>query len=195
MIDMLLLASAAVSAGGQLMSGIASKNAAQLNAFNIETEKAAGEAEALQRHNDRLDLYRSNLSANIASFAAQGRDVGSDQSVSAFLERQQDIATDDTARSDFMGMMEANKRASQAAAVRAEGRAAMLSGVVGAFTTMAGGLYQYNQVKLPASQPTRVTVGGSELAPRTSSGAPPIRGQAPRRSLYTTFSDTLLPRG
>jgi uncharacterized protein (DUF885 family) len=195
MIEMLLLASSIVSSGGKLMSGIASKNAAQLNAFNIETEKAAGEAEALQRHNDRLDLYRSNLSANIASFAAQGRDVGADRSVSAFLERQQDIATDDTARSDFMGMMEARKRASQAAAVRAEGRAAMTSAVIEAFTTMAGGLYEYNQVKSPTSSPTRVTVGGSELAPRTSSGAPPVRGQVPSRSLYSRFNDTLFPRG
>lgn len=188
MIDMLLLASAAVSSGGQLMSGIASKNAAQLNAFNIETEKAAGEAEALQRHNDRLDLYRSNLSANIASFAAQGRDVGADRSVSAFLERQQDIATDDTARSDFMGMMQANKRASEAAAVRAEGRAAMMSGVVGAFTTMAGGLYQYNQVKLPSAPREKGAV--------TTSLLPVARGQSQSsRSLYNTVNNSLFPRG
>jgi hypothetical protein len=195
MIDMLLLASAAISGGGQLMAGMASKKAAELNAFNIETEKSAGEAEALQRHNDRLDTYRSNLSANIASFSAAGRDVGSDQSVSAFLQRQQDVATTDTARSDFMGMMQANKRASEAAAVRAEGRAAQMSGMIGAFTTMAGGLYQYNQVKLPTSSPTRVSAGGSSLAPRTSSGAPPIRGQVPNQSLYSRFNDTLFPRG
>lgn len=188
MIDLLLLASAAVSAGGELMAGASAKNAANLNAFNIETEKVAGEAEALQRHNDRLDVYRSNLSANIASFAAQGRDVGEDRSVSAFLQRQQDIATDDTARSDFMGMMEANKRASQAAAVRAEGRAAMTSAVIGAFTTMAGGLHQYNQVKLPSSPQQSGSV--------TYSIRPVGRGQSqPSRSLYNTANDFLYPRG
>jgi len=188
MIEMLLLASTIVSSGGKLMSGIASKNAAQLNAFNIETEKAAGEAEALQRHNDRLDLYRSNLSANIASFAAQGRDVGADRSVSAFLQRQQDIATDDTTRSDFMGMMEARKRASQAAAVRAEGRAAMTSAVIEAFTTMAGGLHEYNQVKLPSAPQQSGSV--------TSSIRPVSRGQSqPSRSLYNTANDFLYPRG
>lgn len=144
----LMIASTLMSAGGQLMAGSAAKSTAKLNAFNIETEKTLSETEALQRHNDRLDQYRSNLSANIASFAAKGRDVGADRSVAAFLQGQQDIATDDTARSDFMGMMQASKLQSEAAGVRAEGRAAMMSGVIGAFTTMASGLNQYNQVKL-----------------------------------------------
>ena len=192
----LMLASSGVSAAGSLMGGMAQKNAAELNAFNIKTEKELGKAQALQQHNDRLEVYRSNLSSNIASFAAQGRDVAADRSVGAFLDRQQEIATDDTARSDFMAMMEGYKLDSQAAAVRAEGRAALTSGVMGAFTTLAGGLNQYMQVKMPSPSPTRITVGGSALAPRTSSGAPPVRfGSTPRRSLLNSFNDFLEPRG
>ena len=146
-IQMLMLASAAVSAGGSILGGIGAKKSADLNAFNIETEKVMGEAEAAQRNNDRMELYRSNLSANIASFAAQGRDVGSDRSVAAFLERQKEIATSDTARSDFMAMMQGLKLQSEAGAVRSEGRASMAAGFIDGFTTIAGGINRYNQVK------------------------------------------------
>ncbi len=192
----LMLGSQGVSALGSIMGGMAQKSAAELNAFNIETEKELGKAQALQQHNNRLEVYRSNLSSNIASFAAQGRDVGADRSVAAFLDRQQEIATDDTANSDFMAMMQGMKADSQAAAVRAEGRAALSAGIINGFTTLAGGLNQYMQVKMPSPSPTRITVGGSELAPRTSSGAPPVRfGSTPRRSLLNSAYDFLSPRG
>ena len=183
MLPFLMLASQGVSAAGSLMGGMAQKNAAELNAFNIETEKELGKAQALQRHNDRLEVYRSNLSSNIASFAAQGRDVGADRSVAAFLDRQQEIATDDTANSDFMAMMQGMKADSQAAAVRAEGRAALSAGIINGFTTLAGGLNEYMQVKMPSPSPSRM------------SSAPPLRFSAPRRSLLNSFNDFLEPRG
>lgn len=177
-----------LSAGGQLMAGSAAQSAAQLNAFNMDTEKVLSETEALQRHNDRLDLYRSNLSANIASFAAKGRDVGADRSVGTFLQEQQNIATDDTARSDFMGMMQASKLQSQASAVRAEGRAAMTSALVGAFTTMYEGYTGYNQARVPS--------GSSAQAAPTISQKPVLRNSRPRSSsLYTRASDFFYPRG
>lgn len=143
----MMLASTAASAGGQLIAGRAAKDAAELNAYNIKSQRIVGEAEAIQRHNDRLEQYRSNLSANIASFAAKGRDVGQDRSVAAFLERQKEVAASDTTRSDFMGMMESLKASSEAAAVRSEGRAQQTSSIIGAFTTLAGGLHKYQQTK------------------------------------------------
>jgi acyl-coenzyme A synthetase/AMP-(fatty) acid ligase len=136
-----------ISAFGQFRAGQAQQRAAELNAFNIETERERSKAEARMRHNDRLEQYRSNLSANIASFAASGRDIGTDRSVAAFLERQKEIATSDTARSDFMGEAEAAKLTSQAAATRAEGRAAMTAARIGAFTSLANGVYRYNTIK------------------------------------------------
>jgi hypothetical protein len=143
---MMMLASTAVSAIGQLAGGAGAKATAELNAFNIETDKTLGEAEAIQRSNDRLELYRTNLSANIASFAAQGRDVGSDRSVKAFLDRQKELAGRDVARSDFMGAMQAMNAQRQAYATRTEGRAQQASAVIGAFTTMAGGIYRYGDL-------------------------------------------------
>lgn len=145
--SIMMLVSAGVSAGGQLMAGKAAKDAAMMNAYKIETQRTIGEAEAIQRHNDRLEQYRSNLSANIASFAAKGRDVGQDRSVGAFLEKQKQIAADDTTRSDFMGFIESLKATSEAATVRSEGRAAQTASYIEAFTTLAGGLHKYNQTR------------------------------------------------
>ena len=143
----IMLGSSAVSAMGQLQAGKAQQSAAQLNAFNIETERERSKAEARQRSNDRLEQYRSNMSANIASFAASGRDIGTDRSVAAFLERQKEIAASDTARSDFMGQAQAAKLTAEAAATRAEGRAAMTAAKIGAFTSLASGIYRYGQIK------------------------------------------------
>jgi len=156
-----VLGSSALSAFGQLSAGRSAKfqsevNAfgTQVNAYNLETERELSRTEALQRHNDRLELYRSNLSANVAAFAAKGRDVGADRSIAAFLEEQKRIATSDTARSDFMAQVQGAKLESQAigeraqaASLQAQGRAQQQSAVIGAFTTLAGGMYRYNQVK------------------------------------------------
>jgi hypothetical protein len=147
-ITLLLFAgSTAMSAAGQFAAGKAARKAGELNAYNINTDRVRSKAEALMRHNDRLELYRSNLSANLASFAAQGRDIGGDRSVAAFLERQKQVAVDDTKRSDFMGAAEAAKMMQQATAERIEGRARQQAATIGAFTTLASGLYQYNLIK------------------------------------------------
>jgi hypothetical protein len=136
-----------VSAVGQLQAGRAQKRASELNAFNIETERERNKAQARSRHNDRLEQYRSNLSANIAAFAASGRDIGTDRSVGAFLERQKQIATSDTARSDFMGQAQSAKLTAQAAATRAEGSAAMTAARIGAFTSLANGIFRYDNIR------------------------------------------------
>ena len=140
---MFQLIGALVSAAGQAAAGRAAKEAADLDAFNIETQKVMSKAEAIQRHNDRLEQYRYNTKANIAAFAATGRDVGSDRSVSAFLERQKEVATQDTARSDLMGWFEGMKLQQQATATRIEGRARQQAAMIGAFTTMAQGIANY----------------------------------------------------
>jgi hypothetical protein len=166
----LFLAATAASGAAQIAGGIGAARTAKFNAwqtefagrleaFNIETERKMMMAQAAQNHNDRLELYRENLSANIAAFASQGRDIGGgDRTVAAFLERQKEVAAGDTNRSDFMAqfrsisaMAEAQSaRAAgqqRAAAIRAEGRAAAFGAAVGAFTTVAGGLHQYNMIR------------------------------------------------
>ncbi len=132
------------------------------DAFNVETDVIRGKAEAIQRSNDRLEAYRVNLSSNIAQLAAQGRDIGgADRSVSAFLERQKEIAAGDVNRSDFMaegeaarGMAQAGSLRSQASAmnyeagaIRREGRARQSAATISAFTTIGQGIYNYSKVR------------------------------------------------
>jgi hypothetical protein len=70
-----------------------------------------------------------------------------DKSVGAFLKRQQEIATEDTKRSDFMGAMEAMKLQQQATATRVEGRARKQAAMIGAFSTLARGIADYQDTK------------------------------------------------
>ena len=134
----LAFASKAVQAGAFANMGKAERQAAELDAFNTETEKVRSKVAALQRHNDRLELYRNNLSANIATF--RGR---SDRSVEAFLNRQKEITFEDTNRSDLMGMFEQAKLQQQATTIRVEGRAREQAARVKAFTTLMSGMMQF----------------------------------------------------
>jgi len=157
-----MLGSTALSVFGQLLGGQSAKEAADLDAFNIETDRELGKAQALQNSNNRLEIYNQNVSTNIASFAASGRDVGADRSVSAFMQRQKEIVGKDLKSNATMALMEANKATAQASAVRAEGRAAKQSATIGALTSIASGAFQYYDVKTAAAPAT------SSLAPTTS---------------------------
>lgn len=159
MIQGLLLASAAASAGGSILGGISAKKSADLDAYNIQTQKILGEAEAVANSNRRMEEYRYNLSANIASFAAAGRDIESDRSVKAFLDRQKEVAMEDIGQSERMKFLSGKRMDAEAASVRAEGKARLASSTIDAFTTMASGLYNYGQIKTPSS---------SSSAPMTS---------------------------
>ena len=145
------LIAAAISASGQMAAGQAAKESADLDAFNIETQRELSKAEALQRHNDRLEQYRTNTKANIAAFSASGADIRRDKSVGAFLDRQKEIATEDTKRSDMMGLFEQMKLTQQAIATRVEGRARKEAAMIGAFTTMAQGIADYQDTAAKAA--------------------------------------------
>lgn len=118
---------------GQMQAGQAAQDAKEAEAFNIGTEKVRSQAEALQRHNDRLEQFRLNTKANIAVFSATGRDIGG-TTVREFMERQKQIASEDTSRSDLMGMFEAMKLQQALATAKAEGAAAKQSATIRAYT-------------------------------------------------------------
>ena len=135
---LLAFGSKVVQAGAIASAGKAARRGDELDAFATETDKKRSKVSALQRHNDRLELYRNNLSANIAAF--RGRD---DASVRAFLTRQRNIALEDTSRSDLMGMFEQAKLQQQATTLRVEGRAKEKAAQVRAFTTLMSGMMQF----------------------------------------------------
>lgn len=155
MFEMLMLASTAFSAAGQMAAGSAAKATGELNAFNQETDKIRRETQTLQNSNDRLEQWRFNSSANVAMRSAAGIDVfagagllpeSADKSVSAFFAKQKEIVSEDLNRISFQGNAEAAKMQQQATAFRIEGRARKQAATVGALTSLATGIYKYGDL-------------------------------------------------
>ena len=88
----------AISAAGQLAAGQAEKEEADLNAFNIKTDKKLNSVEADQVALSIKRDFDTAMEANIAALSATGRDVGSSMTIKAFLEKQKEIAYEDISR-------------------------------------------------------------------------------------------------
>jgi len=141
--NVLGLVSGFAQAGAMAAAGRAQREAAELDAFNTETDKVRSKIEAMQRHNDRLEQYRNNTATNISTFGANlNRE---DASVSAFLKRQKTVAFEDIQRSDLMGMFEQAKLQQQATTLRVEGRAAEQAANIRAFTTATNAVMTFQQ--------------------------------------------------
>ena len=69
MMEFIVAATAAVSAGGQILGGIGEKKSADLNAFNIETDKKLNKVQAMQESEARRADYDLATASNIAAFA------------------------------------------------------------------------------------------------------------------------------
>jgi hypothetical protein len=153
------LASSAVSAGAQVAGGVGANKSAKLNAENIKTQRIMNEAVAMQRANDRYDQFKFAESANRALLGgAMGRDIEADRSVAAFLRRNRETAFSDIDRIEDQKNMESLNLQLQGASELRRGREAMFSGVVGAFTTMAGALDSYDRVRFSAPTQRAPTV-------------------------------------
>ena len=137
------LAFAAISAGGQLLAGRESKFAGEMTAYNMKSESIANQAMAIQQANARREEYDLATAANLATFAAQGRDIGSDRSVAAFLERQKEIVGQDIGRIQTQSQMETLKMRSAALSERYAGETARRSSVFSAIGTIGQGIYDY----------------------------------------------------
>ena len=147
---MFQLIAAGISAFSQIAAGQAAKESADLNAFNIKTDKALNETQAMQQARARKEEYDLATSANIASFYASGRDVGSDKSVQAFLERQQELVGDDLGRIARQKSMNSMRSEMQAMAEKRRGRNAYTSSLFNAAGTMAQGIYDYGKTSATA---------------------------------------------
>ena len=129
------LLSGFMSAKASMEAGKARQDAANMDAFNTETEREQGEAFALQQAAARRAEFDSATEANIAMFSV-GRDVGSDRSVEAFLNRQKEIAATDLGRLDNQRRAEASARTREAMALRRGGRVARRASLLKATGTM-----------------------------------------------------------
>jgi len=146
MLAALSLLGTGISAFAAIQQGNAARADAQRQAAMYEQERRINELETVQRHNDRLNQYDAALSTNTAWFAFLGRDA-SDRSVRAFLDKQKEVAYTDVTRSDLQGFMEGQKLRTQADLAISRGRAAQRASQLSALSTIASGLFRYQQIK------------------------------------------------
>jgi len=143
----LFLISTAVSAGGTILGGIGAKQEAELTAFNIETQKRENKVLAMQQARARREEYDLATASNVAAFAAAGRDVGTDRSVQAFLEKQKEIIAQDLGRIDQQAQFEGSRINLAAMTERRRGRNALYASLFSAVGTAGEGLYRAKQVR------------------------------------------------
>lgn len=132
---------------GSILGGIGAKQEADLEAFNIETERKFNSASASQAARARMDEYDSATATNLASFAAAGRDIGSDRSIKAFLDKQKEVASEDVGRIQKQETRQSNQYIAEAARTKRSGKTALASSLFQAAGQAAGGYYKYQDVK------------------------------------------------
>jgi len=147
------LMTSVVSAMAGMSAAEGQARAAELNAENIETEKLMNDVVAYQRSNDRFREYELADSANRALMGgSMGRDLGEDRSVQAFLNRNRETVGRDMQRIDVQRNMEGLKLDMQAASERRRASDIRASGTVNAFTTIVGGLMNYQDTRFAPSR-------------------------------------------
>jgi hypothetical protein len=144
---MIQLIAAGIGAVGQIAAGQAQKQASELNAFQIETDKEMNKVQALQASRARREEYDLATSTNVAAFSAAGRDVGTDRSVEAFLERQKEVIAQDVGRIDQQTQFENMKASMAAMAERRRGRNALSAAMFSAVGTVSEGIYRYQTTR------------------------------------------------
>jgi hypothetical protein len=143
----IMLGSTALSSVGTIMGGKAAEKEAQLNAFGIETEAVLGKAQALQQSQARMRDYELATSANIAAFAASGRDVGADRSVAAFLDAQKETLGEDIKRGNNQMRIDQLGSRQSAAAERTRGKNVKSASLIQGVSTATSGLGDYSSAK------------------------------------------------
>ena len=142
----IMIAAAVLNAGGQLISGIGGKQEAELTSFQIETQKKQNRVSASQQARARREEYDLATSSNIAAFALQGRDITTDRSVEAFLERQKEIARQDVGRIAKQTNNEDLKADMMAMSEGRRGRNALYSSLFNAAGTIGEAQYRAEKV-------------------------------------------------
>jgi hypothetical protein len=143
----LSLAGSLFGAMGQISAAKRQREAADLNAFQIKTDKVLNEVQALQMSRARREEYELATSANVAAFAAAGRDVGTDRSVEAFLERQKEVIAQDLSRINQQAQFEGMKANMAAMTERRRGRNALSAAMFSAVGTVSTGIYRYQTTR------------------------------------------------
>lgn len=138
---------AAVQIFGTIAGGIGKKKELDAEAFNIETERKFNSAAASQAARARMDDHNSATATNLASFAALGRDIGSDRSVEAFLSKQRETALEDVSRIGKQEERASNQYRAESAKAKRSGKTALAASLFSAAGQASGSYSQYQDIK------------------------------------------------
>lgn len=149
---------AAVSAAGSIMAGMAQQQVADYNAEVSRINAQAAVRESFAQAGATRDQYQEVASSQRAALAKAGVDINSGTSAVLGLEtqRREEVAA---AVDIWRGRTEQTKYLNQAEVYKAEGKAAMMAGVIGGVSSLVsgisglGGQGQGQAVKLGQAQP------------------------------------------
>jgi hypothetical protein len=132
---------------GTIAGGFGKGLETDLEAFNTETENKFNNAAASQQARARMDEHESATATNLASFAAAGRDIGSDRSVEAFLNKQREVATEDVSRIQKQETRASNQYKAEQARTKRSGKTALAASLFSAAGQAADSYSRYNDIK------------------------------------------------
>lgn len=143
----LMAGSTLLGVGGQLMAGRGAKEAAELNAFNMESESLLVKAQGVDQANRIADEFKQTMSsANAFFMGAAGRDV-SDPSFQAYKKREMYVLGKDISDISMMTTLNQLKLKQQQADERRRGREAMTQSYLGAGRTLLKFGMDYQDLK------------------------------------------------
>lgn len=147
----LAIGSTALSFMGSMSAAKAAKREAAMRARQIQQQKQAAQLTALQEHNNRLSNLQVFLGTNEALAGTMGRDLGSDRSLKALIEKaKKDVQTDaDRARVQFA--MEQGKLSFQQNMALEKGKNLARGYRFQAIGTLLSGAYKTSQLTTPSA--------------------------------------------
>ena len=141
----LQLAAAVISGVASIIGGQVARQEAELNAFNMGTDKLWKDAMAIEQFSLRMDEYELNKSAHTAAFS-KNLDSGS-MSVAAFMDANKEKAGKDVSVLANQRRAESLRETAAIGTERRRGQNAATQGLLKGASTMAQGVSDYNTTK------------------------------------------------
>jgi hypothetical protein len=137
----LQLAAAVISGVASIIGGQVARQEAELNAFNMGTDKLWKDAMAIEQFSLRMDEYELNKSAHTAAFS-KNLDSSS-MSVAAFMDANKEKAGKDVSVLANQRRAESLRETAAIGTERRRGQNAATQGLLKGASTAAQGYYDY----------------------------------------------------
>jgi hypothetical protein len=134
---------AGISAYGQYRAGVSARKAKEQEAYNLEMQAEQDRLIAMQNENRRRRQANIILSANLAKQAYNVRD---DKSFETFLDANSATVNEDIGGIQLSAFMADVVSKQKQEVARSEGQALFESGLLGAYTTLGTGYYNYRRL-------------------------------------------------